>query len=103
MNEVEERRRELLRQTRCLYENNQIPAVHPRFGHVYHELYSEDEQERIRGTFFLRLFLTVLCFICYVWIDYGKITVAYVNSDQIVTQIERQLKLKDVEEVWRNL
>ena len=40
MNDAEMRRRELLRQTRKLYdEKPDIPAVHPRYGNIYHSLY----------------------------------------------------------------
>ena len=40
MNDSELRRRELLKQTRRLYQDSAaIPAVHPRYGHIYHELY----------------------------------------------------------------
>ncbi|HCR83296.1 hypothetical protein [Muricomes intestini] len=104
MNESEERRRELLRQTRKLYnEDVGIPAVHPRYGHIYHDLYGDDEERRPKNSFYFRLILAVLCFVCYIWIDYGKIDVANVNSEKIVNQIEHQLELKDIQAVWKNL
>ena len=103
MNESEERRRQLLRQTRRLYnEDSFIPAVHPRYGHIYHDLY-DDAEERPKSTFFFRLTLGVLCFVCYVWIDYGKVNVANVSSDKIVNQIEKQMHLKDIQAVWKKL
>ncbi len=40
MNDSELRRRELLKQTRRLYQDSAaIPAVHPRYGHIYHMVY----------------------------------------------------------------
>lgn len=103
MNESEARRRELLRQTRRLYsEDGFVPAVHPRYGHIYHDLY-EDGQEPQKNSFFFRLSLGILCFICYVWMDYGKIDVAHVSSEQIVNQIEKQIDMQDIKEVWKNL
>ncbi|PWJ52309.1 hypothetical protein [Faecalicatena contorta] len=104
MNESEERRRELLRQTRKLYnEDSFIPAIHPRYGHIYHDLYEDDMQDRPKNSFFFRLSLGILCFICYVWMDYGKLNVANVSSDKIVNQIERQTDLKELKEVWKKL
>lgn len=104
MNESEERRRQLLRQTKRLYnEERFIPAVHPRYGNIYKDLYGEDGEPRPQNSFFFRLTLGILCFVCYVWIDYGKIDVANVNSTKIVNQIEQQMELKDIKAVWKNL
>ncbi len=104
MNDSEARRRELLRQTKRLYnEDNFIPAVHPRYGNIYHDLYDNGAAEAPKNSFFFRLSLGILCFICYVWVDYGKITVANVSSDQIVNQIEKQMDLQDIKEVWKSL
>ena len=48
MNDSEMRRRELLRQTRKLYDDRRdIPAVHPRYGRIYHSLYDSEEEEQI--------------------------------------------------------
>ena len=104
MNESEERRRQLLRQTRRLYnEDSFIPAVHPRYGHIYHDLYDDGAEARPKSSFFFRLTLGVLCFVCYVWIDYGKVNVANVSSDKIVNQIEKQMDLKDLQAEWKKL
>jgi len=103
MSETELRRQELLRQNRRRSNDSRIPAVHPRYSHVYNDLYNSEGGVKAPSSFWVRMFLGVLCFICYVWMDYGKITVAQVNSEQIVTQIEKQLQLKDIEEVWRKL
>lgn len=101
MNDSEVRRRELLRQTRKLYqEHGAPPAIHPRYGHIYHELYDE-EPPVVKSTFFYRFILGILCFICYVWMDHGKISIADVSSDKIVSQIEKQVELQDIREVWR--
>ncbi|CUX44234.1 hypothetical protein [Clostridium sp. C105KSO13] len=104
MNEAEQRRKDLLRQTRKLYnEDGGIPAVHPRYGRIYHDLYGGDEETRPKNSFYFRLILAVLCFVCYIWIDYEKIDVANVNSGKIINQIERQLELKDIKSVWKSL
>lgn len=104
MNESEERRRKLLAQTRKLYgDDHFIPAVHPRYGNIYHSLYDDGTVEKQKSTFLYRLSLGILCFVCYVWMDYGKVHVANVSSDGIVRQIERQMDLKDIQDVWRAL
>lgn len=103
MNESEERRRQLLKQTKRLYnEDRFIPAVHPRYGHIYKDLYDEEETPP-QNSFYFRLMLGIICFVCYVWIDYGEIKVASVSSNQIVHQIEKEMDLKEIKAVWKNL
>lgn len=96
MNETEERRRELLKQARRIYDEDRfIPAVHPRYQNLYQDLY--DPEERVpNSSFFLRFTLCVILFACYVWMDYSKIPVANVNSEQIVVQIEKQMDLEKI-------
>lgn len=104
MDSSEARRRELLRQTRKLYDDSRfVPAVHPRYGNLYHELYEEEETIFPQSSFFYRLILGILCFICYVWMDSSQAKIADVSSTQIVHQIERQIGLEDVQEAWKNL
>ena len=104
MTESEKRRRDLLRQTRKLYdENTSLPAVHPRYGNLIHELYDKEGQEEPHSSFFFRAALGILCFVCYVCIDTNKIEVAEVGSEQIVNQIEKQMKVEALEEVWKQL
>ena len=54
MNDPEIRRRELLKQTKQMYdEQREIPAVHPRYGRIYHDLYQQesDRKEKAGGSF----------------------------------------------------
>ena len=47
MNETEERRKELLRQARQMYDEDRfIPAVHPRYRNLYQDLYEPDENAK---------------------------------------------------------
>ena len=104
MNDSEARRRELLRQTRKQYdEKHFIPAVHPRYGNIYHELYDDQDDTYSKDSFLFRLTLGILCFICYVWMDSSQAQIASVSSDQIVNQIEKQVEMEDIQEVWKNL
>lgn len=104
MNESEERRRELLRQTRRLYgEEKGIPLVHPRYGNIRGEYKMEEEELTAGNSFLLRLGIGLLCFACFVWMDHGKVKIADVSSDQITNQIEKQMNLEELEEAWKNL
>ena len=106
MNDSEMRRRELLRQTRKLYNERQdIPAVHPRYGRIYHNLYGagDDGAEQVKGSFYLRLVIGILCFICFVYMDHSKAEVAQVNSTTIVNQIEKYVDYETVKEVWKKI
>lgn len=106
MNDSEARRRELLRQTRRLYdERRDVPAVHPRYGRIYNNLYNgkEEQQEQTGGSFYLRLVIGILCFICFVYMDQSNAGVAAVNSTSIVNQIEKDIDMDTVMEAWKNL
>ncbi len=106
MNESEARRRELLRQTRKLYHDRQdIPAVHPRYGRIYHSLYESDTElaEHSSGSFYTRLVIGILCFVCFVYMDQSRASVAEVNSTAIVEQIEKDLDPEVIQEVWNSL
>lgn len=93
MNESELRRRELLRQTRKLYdERREIPAVHPRYGRICQELYSprgEEGEKPSGGSFYIRLVAGIICFICFVYMDQSDADIAEVNSTSIVNEIEK--------------
>lgn len=106
MNDPEMRRRELLRQTKRLYdERKDIPAVHPRYGRIYHELYHKEagQQDQTGGSFYLRLVIGILCLISFVYMDQSNAGVAEVNSTSIVDQIEKDIDMDTVIEVWKNL
>lgn len=91
MNDSELRRRELLKQTRRLYQDSAaIPAVHPRYGHIYHELYDtpdSGEGEHHSGSFFARLMLAVFLFLSFVYIEQNHLKPADISSTQIVNEI----------------
>ena len=106
MNESEARRRELLRQTRKLYQDSSdIPAVHPRYGRIYHNLYENntEEQEPSGGTFYIRLVIGILCFVCFVYMDQSKAEIAQVNSTAIVDQIGKEVDTDAIMETWKAL
>lgn len=94
MNEQEIRRKELLRQTRKLYnERNDLPAVHPRYSGTYHSLYTEKgEEQPVSGSSFrIRVLIAVLCFVFYIYIDENQVNVADMDSALITEQIGKNL------------
>lgn len=100
MNDSEQRRRELLQQTRNLYSDRRMPPpVHPRYGAAYSELYSDTIPEE-PGTFGIRAMICFLLFAVFVTMDYQGKTIADVSSDNIVSAVEEQV---DVEAVWKSL
>ena len=106
MNDSEMRRRELLRQTRKLDDDRrEIPAVHPRYRNNYHSLYDSEEEEQTsyRNSFYIRLVIGILCFVCVVYMDQSKVSVAEVDSTAIVHQIEKNVDADTIKEVWKNL
>ena len=110
MNDSESRRRELLRQTRKLYSGRQeIPAVHPRYGRIYRDLYGNEDGEREPpeggGSFYLRLIIGILCFVCFVCMDQSGAEVAEVSSSAIAEEIGKDMKTETdtLIEAWKNL
>lgn len=101
LNDSEKRRRELLEQTRELYnERRSIPAVHPRYGMAYRKLYEEEQATAAHGTFGLRMVLCLLLFAAFVAMDKNGSEVMNVDSSRIVEEITYDL---DVAEVWQSL
>jgi hypothetical protein len=101
VNDSEKRRQRLLEQTRELYgEKRSIPAIHPRYGAAYHQIYSDEQPQIPPSTFGIRLFLCLLLFAAFVSMDKNKSEVMNVNSSRIVDEITTNL---DVAEVWKEL
>lgn len=100
MNEIEKRRQELLNQTRRRYGNtNPIPAIHPRYRATYNSMYHEEEIPSNSGLGF-RVFLAVILFFLFVAIDQSKETIARVDSNRIVNEIEREYEFeKEIQEI----
>lgn len=106
MNEAETRRRELLRQTRKLYhDDNFIPAVHPRYAGICRGLYNEEssKEDTGAGSFYIRLVVGILCFLCFVFMDQRNASVAEVNSNTVKEQIEKDFDTQMVINVWKSL
>lgn len=100
MNDSEKRRKELLEQTRERYSDYRTPpAVHPRYGSAYSQIYGSDEPSA-SGTLGIRAFFCFLLFTVFVAADYKEEKILNVSSEKIVETVTTDM---DVEEVWRNL
>lgn len=81
-------------------ERRPIPAVHPRYGTAYRQLYEDEQAAAAPGTFGLRVFLCLLLFAAFVAMDKNGSEVISVDSSRIVKEITYDL---DVAEVWKSL
>ena len=94
MNQSEKRRKELLESTRALYRDSRIPpAVHPRYGNVYSDLYGE---EAPAGSLGLRVVLCCILFAAFVMMDYKDVKIAQVSSQMVTQTIESDSDLAEV-------
>lgn len=107
MNESEMRRRELLKQTRRLYnDHHEIPAVHPRYGRIYSNLYGNEhpgtrQTETSGNSFYIRLVIGILCFVFYVYLDQTQAEIAQVSSTVIAEHIGQDTDMGAWMETWK--
>lgn len=91
MTDVERRRLKLLEDMRKTYsDRNTPPAVHPRYQSTYLSLYANDEEKAgEKGTFIIRLIISILIFALFCIIDYQKESYGDIDSQYIVQEIKR--------------
>ena len=77
-----------------------VPPIHPRYGNLCKE--QDEGGEEAGGSFYMRLVICILCFIFFVYMDQNHAEVANVNSTKIINEIERDVELEAVKEVWEN-
>lgn len=83
MNDTEKRRKNLLEQTRNLYQDDRInPAVHPRYKAAYHQLYP-DEMVIHKGTFGVRCILCILAFGIYIMMGKNENYIAEIENFRV--------------------
>lgn len=83
MTELEQRRIELLRQTRKLYSENNIPAVHPRYKNTYSSLYGREESKGSESSFGVRMIIAILLFCLFVLANQKDMEEAEIVSNLI--------------------
>ncbi|MEF9941054.1 MAG: hypothetical protein RSA90_01520 [Lachnospiraceae bacterium] len=100
MNETEKRRNKLLGEMRGAYSDRRVPpAIHPRYGNTYAQLYGHKEDIR-RSTLGVRSFLCILLFTLFLAADYKDTTVGKIDTKKVVKEIKTNL---DLETMWNNL
>ena len=99
MNESEQRRRELLKQTRHMMEReDQLPAVHPRYKLSYEDLYGGSERIE-KGTFGIRTFICMICFAIFAFMQKEEKTILHVNSVKVIQEVTKNT---DFTKIWEN-
>lgn len=100
--ETSRRRKKLLEETRRLYqEQNKNPAIHPRYQALHKSLYDQEYTPQ-NNSLKLRILLSILCFVCYMILDYGNIGIAHFDSNIIHENIRYQMQLYEISEVLNN-
>ena len=101
MNQSQKQREQLLQQARMLYSDKRtLPAVHPRYQHIYDDLYKVDEQKT--GTFGIRLFICLLVFVCFIVMKDGNYNLLETGSQQIKEVISENLEILYETEIFSN-
>lgn len=72
MTDLEQRRIELLKQTRKIYAENAVPAIHPRYNNAYSSIYETDESKMNESTLGLRVIIAILLFCLFVLADHKE-------------------------------
>lgn len=85
MKELSERER-LLKNARSHYFQNEIPAVHPRYGAIYHNLYAQTSETK--SSLGIRVIISLLLFLLFMALEQGYFTDAPFTPTQIIEQIE---------------
>ena len=91
MNELEKRRKDLLIQTRHLYnEKYTPPAIHPRYRTTYHALY-DSKGEVKRKKLWLRI-IVILLMLLMIYIVYQQgVKTGNINYEAIIDTIKNDL------------
>lgn len=100
LNEAEERRRrELLEQTKHLmYQEHELPAIHPRYKVSYEDLYGGSEPME-KGTFGIRAFICMICFAVFVFMQKESKSIFHVNSATVIQEVTKNTDFADI---WKS-
>lgn len=103
MNDSEARRKQLLYETRNLYKDEATtPIIHPRYRASYASVSSNDD-DFPKSSLKLRIILSILCFVCYMAVEYGNIEIAHFDGEIIREQIGSEMQLYEISEVLKQL
>lgn len=89
MTELEQRRIDLLKQTRRMYADNSTPAVHPRYKNAYASIYGmEERDEKKENTFGVRMIIAILLFCLFVLANQKEMEEAKIVSNLIQQEFD---------------
>ena len=71
------------------------PAVHPRYGFVYDQLYEKDSKEK-GGSFELRVFLCMLILAAFITVEKNEVIAKKYDTDEIIKCISTDVEIFDV-------
>ena len=101
--ESEVRRRRLWEENRRRQRNTGMitPAIHPRYGRLYRELYQDgleqsagngaedlDKKENSRGSFTTRLILSTFLFLVFLYVSQNSVELQGISSHEIIEKIQ---------------
>ena len=101
--ESEVRRRRLWEENRRRQRNTGMitPAIHPRYGRLYRELYPDgveqsagngaedlDKKENSRGSFTTRLILSTFLFLVFLYVSQNSVEFQGISSHEIIEKIQ---------------
>lgn len=99
----EVRRRRLWEENRRRQRNTGMitPAIHPRYGRLYRELYPDgleqsagngaedlDKKENSRGSFTTRLILSTFLFLVFLYVSQNSVELQGISSHEIIEKIQ---------------
>ena len=97
------RRRRLWEENRRRQRNTGMitPAIHPRYGRLYRELYPDgleqsagngaedlDKKENSRGSFTTRLILSTFLFLVFLYVSQNSVELQGISSHEIIEKIQ---------------
>lgn len=98
MTTTEQRRVELLSQTRNLYKDKgSVPAIHPRYGNAYQKLYGRQKEETSGSSLGVRIFFSFLLFVVFAGLDYSEFCVSNYSSNDIIEVISQDITIENTE------
>lgn len=102
MNENAKRRQDLVLQMKKGNSiSSSIPAVHPKYGRIYHDLYGQDQETALSNhSFSFRMFIAVLCFLLYLAIGTSDDTTAQIYHSKITSTIQKNYDYKEIQELF---
>lgn len=101
MNENAKRRQDLVLQMKKEnHFSSTIPAVHPKYNRIYHDLYDQKKESTMPSySFAFRLFVAVLCFLLYLAVNTSNVEMAQKYSSRITSTIQSDYDLQEIQEI----